>query len=129
MRPRRFTPFTRRVLFGVAAAGALSLSVYGVTGANTVPATRAGAGSGGITGYTVSNVAYTLNAANPQNIDAVTFDLDTAPPAGSVIKVKLVSGGSDWYSCTYLVAAVTCATTAPQATVATADQLTVVAAE
>ena len=115
---------------GVAAAIAVVLAfvTYGVMAANTVPASKAGDGSGAVTGYTVSAVDYTLNATNPQNIDQVAFTLDSTPPAGSNIKVKLVSAGTTWYSCSFAGASVACATTSPQATVASADQLTVVAA-
>ncbi len=62
--------------------------------ANTVPASYAGDGSGTISGYTVSNIQYTLNAANPANIDAVSFTLDAA--AGTV---RIQLNGSTWYSC------------------------------
>jgi hypothetical protein len=50
-----------------------------------------------------------------------------APTAGTV-KVQVVSGGS-WYACTNTAGSVTCATTSPQATAATVNQLTVVAAQ
>src|SRR5687768_11993087 len=78
------------------------------TAANTVPETKAGDGSGVITGYAVSSVVYTLNAASPQNIDAVAFSVDSAPIAGSKLRVKLVSAGATWYTCTNVGAAVTC---------------------
>lgn len=39
------------------------------------------------------------------------------------------SAGSTWYSCTNTGVAVSCATTSPQATVAAANELTVVAAQ
>ena len=71
-----------------------------------------------------SGVAYTLNASTPSNIDAVTFTLN--PTAASVVKAQLVSGGG-YYSCTNAAGSVTCATTSPQATVAAANQLTVLA--
>jgi len=69
--------------------------------------------------------SYTLNAANPQNVDQVAFTI--APTTGTV-KVQVVSGGS-WYACTNTAGSVTCATTSPQATAATVNQLTVVAAQ
>jgi hypothetical protein len=109
----------------------LALAVLGVfasafAAANTVPATKAGDGAGVISGYTVTNVKYTLNGTNPRNIDDVKFDLEGAPPAGSSMKIKLVSGGSTYYSCTNSGVALTCVTTSPQANVATADELRVV---
>ena len=110
-------------------AGLLGAAIYGFTASNTVPASKAGDGSGAISGFVISNVKYNLNSTNPANIDSVTFDLDSTPPAGSVLQVKLVAAGSNWYSCTNVVAAVTCTTTAPQATVAAADELRVVVAQ
>lgn len=111
-------------------AGALFWAAsYASAAANTVPDTKAGDGAGTISGYTVTNVAYTLDGADPQNIDQVDFDLDSTPDAGSTMKIRLVSAGSDWYTCTNVTTAITCVTTAPQATVATADELRVVIAD
>jgi hypothetical protein len=114
-----------RYLLAAAVAAIAAPAAYAFTAANTVPASNAGSGLGTISGYTVSNVAYTLNAANPQNVDQVAFTI--APTTGTV-KVQVVSGGS-WYACTNTAGSVTCATTSPQATAATVNQLTVVAAQ
>ena len=98
--------------------------------ANTVPATNAGDGAGTISGYTISAVHYDLNATNPQNIDSVTFTVNTAIPSGSTVKIKLVSAGNDWYTCTGQGSTtITCITTSPQATVNTANSLRVVIAD
>ena len=116
----------------VAAAGLVAVTggTYAYTAANTVPATKAGDGSGAISGYTASAVHYNLNATNPQNIDSVTFTLNSAPAAGATVKVKLVAAGTTWYSCTMSgTPAVNASCTTTGATVATADQLTVVAAD
>ena len=82
-----------------------------------------------ISGYTASAIKSNLNATNPGNIDSVQFTLDTAPAAGSTMKVKLVSAGSNWYTCTNVATALTCATTTPLATVVSADELRVVVAQ
>jgi len=113
-----------RYVAAALAAVAIAAGAYAFTASNTVPATNAGSGSGAITGYTVSNVAYTLDS-NPTLVDAVTFTLDKA--AGTV-KAQIVSTGS-WYSCTNGGSGNnwSCDTTSPQAAVAPADQLTVVA--
>ena len=108
---------------------AFTVVTFAFTAANTVPTTKGGDGAAAITGFTVSAVVYTLNAASPQNIDAVDFNVDSVPVAGSKMKVKLVSGGAAWYDCTNVGAAVSCVTTAPQATVATADELRVIIAQ
>ena len=95
---------------------------------NTVPATNAGDGAGTISGYTISAVHYDLNATNPQNIDSVTFTVNTAIPSGSTVKIKLVDDGSTWYTCTVAGGtSVTCTTTG--ATVLEADSLRVVIAD
>ena len=87
-----------------------------------------GDGSGAITGYVASSVHYTLNA-NPANIDAVGFTLDSTPVAGSTLKAQLVTGGT-WYTCTNVLAVVTCNTTVgTQATTLAADNLRVVIAD
>jgi len=108
-----------------------SAVIYGFAAANVVPESGAGAGNGTISGYTVTNIDYTLNGTTPTNLDAVEFDI--APTGGAaaaaVVEIKLVSTGSDWYSCSLAAGHATCATTSPQATVATADQLDVVATE
>ena len=73
--------------------------ISGYSAANTVPTSKGGDGAGTISGYTVSSIAFTANTTNPENIDAVTFNTNTAPPAGATVKAKLVAGGSTWYSC------------------------------
>ena len=108
-------------LIAVAAAGAADA----FTASNTVPASNAGSGSSAISGYTVTDVAYTVGTTTPTNLDAVSF---TISPTTGTVKVRLSASGS-WYSCTNTAGSVTCATTSPQATVTAADNLTVVAAQ
>lgn len=115
--------WTRRA-GAIAVAGALALGAYAYTAANTVPATSAGSGSGAISGYAVSNVQYVLNATTPTDIDSVTFDV--SPTVAAVVRAQLVTAGP-FYSCINTAGSVSCDTTSPQATVAAADQLTVVA--
>lgn len=103
---------------GLVVAGA----VMGLAATNTVPGTRAGDGGGAISGYTVSNVQYTLDNSNPQNLSKVEFDLDAA---ASVVKVRLQSGGS-WYNCSNTSGNHWSCTTNGQA-VQPADELRVVA--
>jgi hypothetical protein len=118
-----------RVLVALGFGAIVAVTASGFAAANTVPASKGGDGAGTISGYTVSNIKYTLNASDPRNVDSVTFDVDTAPPAGATKKIKLVAAGSTWYTCTNVTTAFTCATTSPQATVATADELRVVIAQ
>ncbi len=102
-----------------------ALAMYGLTNSNTVTAKAAGDGSGAISGFTISDVGYTLNASDPTKIDAVTFTI--SPATTSTLKAKLVASGTSWYSCTNTAGSVSCATTSPQATVLAADELRVVA--
>jgi hypothetical protein len=110
----------------VGVAGVLALGAYAYTASNTVPASRAGTGSGAITGYTVSSITYTINGTTPTNLDGVGFSI--SPTAAATVKAQLASGGA-WYSCVNTSGSVACDTTSPQATVAAATQLTVVAAD
>ena len=112
--------------------GVVAVAVAGTAGAaqaftasNTVPASNAGSGSTAISGYTVSSVSYTVDSTTPTNLNAVAF---TISPTTGTVKVRLSASGS-WYSCTNTSGSVSCATTSPQATVAAADNLTVVAAQ
>lgn len=120
---------SKALIGGLILAGATTLGVSALTAGNTVPDSRAGDGSGAVSGYVVTDVDYGLNATNPQNIDEVTFTLDAAPAAGSDIKVRLVSTSSNWYDCTTVGADATCATTTPTVAVADADELRVIAVD
>jgi hypothetical protein len=109
----------------------LALLVGGIVGkaataSNTVPAGKVGQGSAATSPYTISGVAYTLNTNSPQLIDKVAFTISPTTPR--IVKAQVVSGGS-WYACTNVSGSVTCATTAPQANVSTAHNLTVVATQ
>jgi hypothetical protein len=104
---------------------AISGFTFAFAAANTVGNTKAGEGSGTVTGYAVSSVVYTLNATTPGNIDSVAFTLDTA---AALVKIRLVSSTGPWYTCSAGGTTITCATTSPQATVLGTDTLQVVAA-
>ncbi len=94
---RLTTPST---LMGLALVVPLGFVLVGWTAANTVGASKVGEGTGTTSGYNISNVIYTLNDANPSDLDQVDFDLDSSPPVGSTIRAKLVAAGNDWYACT-----------------------------
>ena len=122
----RFSLPRRRILVVAVLAIGIASGVYAYAATNTVPNSTAGSGSGTISGYTVTGVAYTLNATTPTNLDQVAFSI--APTATSTLKVQLAAAGS-WYTCTNAAGSATCNTTSPQATAAAATQLTVVAAQ
>ncbi|NMC55235.1 MAG: hypothetical protein GYA48_16550 [Chloroflexi bacterium] len=111
-----------KTLLIVMVALALSGFTYAFAAANTVPGTRAGDGTGAISGYTVSNIVYNLNAANPGNIDSVSFSLNEAATT-----VKASVNGTTFADCTLSASTWTC--TLPAATtVEAAVSLRVIAA-
>lgn len=114
------------VLRGVALLGAAGMGGLAFTASNTVPTSKAGDGSGAVSGYVLSSVHYGLNGTDPTKADSVTFTLDSTPSVGATIKTKI---GSTWYACTNTAAAVTCATVSPQATVQPITTLQVVVAD
>jgi hypothetical protein len=61
---------------------------YAFAAANTVPRVRNTTGD--ISGYTVSNIAYTFDTANPSNLIKVAFSLDA--PA-TTVSVSLTPAG------------------------------------
>lgn len=90
-----FRSRTRRLL-AVAIVAALAVAAFGFAASNTVPGSRAGDGSGTVSGYTVSNINYNLSMSNPSQIDSVSFTLDAS--AGDVY--VSVDGGTTWTACT-----------------------------
>lgn len=79
----------------------LSAFIYGFADANTVPETGAGDGSGTVSGYTISNVDYTLLSSSPNKLESVAFDVAAAAGAGAAGEVQItVDGGTTWISCT-----------------------------
>ncbi len=100
-----------------------AVAAYAFTATNVVPASQAGDGSGTISGYTVSNVAYQL-AADPANIASWSFDLSAA--AGTV-QSKLVSTSSTYTSCVNSAGVHWICTPAATQTVLAADDLRVIA--
>jgi hypothetical protein len=123
------------VVIGVLAALAIGGGAYAFTASNTVPATTVGAGSGVVSGFTVTNLHYNLNTTTPANIDSLTFTISPVVPSTSsgkvVIAAALSTGGPTNYTCTSDTAGsiVTCPTTSPQLTAALLTGVTVVAAQ
>ncbi len=88
------TRFIGRLAAVAVLASVLVAGTYAYTAANTVPDTKAGDGSGNVTGYVVSGVHYTLNATTLTNVDSVTFTLDSAPPAARPSRSKWIPTGT-----------------------------------
>lgn len=128
-----FSPI--RVVVALVAAAAIAGGAYAFTAANTVPSSNAGAGSGTVSGYTVTNLHYSLDATTPANIDSLTFNVSPViPSTGSgkvIVQASMTSGGPNTYTCTTNTAGdtVTCTTTSPQLTADKLSSVTVVAAQ
>ena len=120
---------------GIIVALAIAGGAYAFTASNTVPATTAGAGAGVVSGYTVTNLHYTLNATSPANVDSLTFTISPAVPSTGtgkvVIAAALSTGGPTNYNCTTDTtgSTVTCATVSPQLTATLLTGVTVIAAQ
>jgi len=114
------------VLVLAASSYAFAASITGI------PTSKAGTGSGVVSGYAVSAVAYQFNSTDPSKLDSVTFTLDGV---ATMAKIQVDSVANVWYTCTDIdgVAAVndwTCNTTAgTQATTTNMDTLTIVASD
>ncbi len=126
---------SRSLLAVFAAVVVVGTASYGfLAAANGLPTgTHAGAATVPVGGYTVSNLSYTYDSSNPDDITKVEFTLDDA---AAVVHLQLAAGGS-WYACSEnagLTASATaphtvwdCDTTSPQATVTSQDEVSVVA--
>jgi len=124
-----------RVIVTVVAVMAIAGGAYAFTASNTVPNTTVGAGSGTVSGYTVTNIHYNLDATTPVNVDSLTFTVSPVIPntgTGKVtVQAALSTGGPNTYTCTTDTtgATVTCTTTSPQLTADKLTGVTVVAAQ
>jgi hypothetical protein len=124
-----------KIALAVFASMAIAGGAYAFTASNTVPATTAGAGVGTVSGFTITNLHYALNATTPTNIDTLTFTVSPSIPStgtGKVIVQAILStGGPSTYTCTTNTAGdtVTCPTTSPQLTAALLTSVTIVAAQ
>jgi hypothetical protein len=86
------------ILSGLSGAALVAAGGAAFTAANTVPATVAGSGSGGVSGYTVSSVVYNLNASNPQNIDSISFAYSPGSPDPTKARVSH-DNGTTFFNC------------------------------
>jgi hypothetical protein len=102
---------------------ALALHVA-FTAANVVPGTKAGDGAGAITGYTVTNVQYQLDAADASLIESVSFTLDAAATS---VRAKVVAASTTYTTCTNTGGNNWSGDINPDPTVLSADELRVIA--
>ena len=89
-----------KVLLIVFVAIIVAGSAYAFAATNTVPDSAAGYKANVVPGYTVTNIVYDLDAANPTVVDAITFSI--APSSGTVVaaivKLQTVTAGA-WTDC------------------------------
>ena len=109
----------------------LAVLIYALAAANIVPVTGAGEGSGAVSGYTITNIDYTLLASDPTRLDGVSFDVDPTAGAGAAGVVTItVDAGANWISCTGpVVSTWTCTFGVPKPLVSVISALQVVATE
>jgi len=90
-----------RIFILVLLALVMAASTYAFAAANTVPTSSAGDGQGAISGYTISNIHYTLDAANPALLSSVAFTVTPAAGASApaTVTVQFAAGGA-WSTCT-----------------------------
>jgi len=124
--------FNPRKRLMVVAAFALVLFImvtgYAFAATNTVDATNVGDGSGAISGYFITNVHYTLDTTNPQNVSSVSFTINPGITAGGKVYVRLASSGTFSAPCdTSVGTTVTCALSGVTST--SASSLTVVSGQ
>ncbi|MFN2640601.1 MAG: hypothetical protein ABR548_01710 [Actinomycetota bacterium] len=118
----------------LAATGIIAAAAFGLTASNTVAASSSGAGEGTISGYTISNVAYTLDSTSPDTVSAVSFRVatdDVSSTSAFAISAKLDSKWSancDTRTFETTYTSVTCSYTGSLPAVETADSLRVVVA-
>jgi hypothetical protein len=113
-----------RLTAALLCAGVLAAGTYAFTASNTVPATRAGDGSGTISGYTISNVEYTTQTSDPSILNTYSFTLDAA---ARVVHAKTVSGVTTYDTCTAGAGNSWTCTAASGTTVLSMDSLRVIA--
>jgi hypothetical protein len=116
---------TTRLLIVTMLIALVGAATYAFTASNTVPGSKAGSGTGGISGYTVSNIHYTIDGTDATKLSAVTFDLSAA---ANDVKITLVNGGTV-FGCgasSGVSNSVSCAVSGVPASINPADNLTVV---
>jgi hypothetical protein len=116
----------RRALILLLTLGVAVAAIQAYAASNTVPTSKAGIGSGTISGYTISNVAYTLDGSDPTKIASVDFTLDSS---ASTVKAKLISSSTTYHNCSISGGVNVTCTFSPQPTVLAADELAVIAVQ
>ena len=79
----------------------LSTGAYAFAQLNSMPADRGAGPAGAANGYNVSNIVYTLSAADPRSIASVKFTITprSANARISTVRTKLISSSSSYATC------------------------------
>jgi hypothetical protein len=110
----------RRTALAALLALAVATVGFAYAASNTVAASKAGAGSGAISGYSITAVSWDLNDTSPQYLDKVTFNLGAA---ATEVKARVKKSDSTyyaWVSCT-VTTGTTYGCAFPASTVLTAE--------
>ena len=79
----------------------LAVAAFGYAAANVVPESGAGDGTGTVSGYTITNIDYTLLTSDPSKIESLTLDVAPTASAGAADDVRIkVDSGTTWITCT-----------------------------
>jgi hypothetical protein len=95
-----------RRLAALAVFAIIAVSAFGFAAQNTVPASKAGTGTGGVSGYTVSNIHYVLDTTDGTTATGANFTLSAAASTVFATIQGVASGactntsGNNW-SCTF----------------------------
>lgn len=95
----------RRLAIAALLAFVVGTASFAFAASNTVGDSKAGIGTGVVSGYTIESVSWDLNDTNPANVDDVTFSLAGGATATEVKARALGTGstpigsGTGWVSC------------------------------
>jgi len=93
--------FRPRVLLSIGLILILAVVAFGYAAANVVPESGAGDGTGTVSGYTITNIDYTLLTSDPTKVQLLTLDIAPTPPslAGAATDVRITVDASTWIIC------------------------------
>ena len=81
---------SKKVLLTLLVILVLASSTYAFAAANIVPDSAAGYKASAVPGYTISNIVYDLNTANPTRLDKIIFNIaPTGGIAAPAVTVKI----------------------------------------
>lgn len=92
----------KRYALAALLAFVVATSSFAFAASNTVGASSAGIGDGTVSGYTVSNVQWTLGTSDPSTLQSVRFNLNAA---ATDVRARVRQGATglgtpSWVACT-----------------------------